>query len=146
MDYVDGVLEDRNLGENDHSWLQGMLRVHLFARCRELGMWIFPELRIKVTETRYRVPDLCMFTGARPTEPVPSRPPFLTIEILSPEDRMTRIQTKIRDFLDMGVEYVWIIDLQTRTGWIYTRDGAFESREGLFTAGPIALRLSEIEQ
>ena len=145
VDYVDGVLEDRNVGENDHAWLQTALFLYLGQRRKELGIHVYVELRLKVSDTRYRVPDICVFTGERPTESVPSRPPFLAVEILSPEDRMTRMQTKVRDFLDMGVEFVWIIDPQTRTGWIHTRDRAVESRDGLFTAGPITLRLSELE-
>jgi Uma2 family endonuclease len=146
MDYVDGVLEDRNVGEKDHSSLHGAVLAHLFARRRELGIHVYPELRLKVSEMRYRVSDICIFTGPEPEEQVPSRAPFLCIEILSPEDRMTRIQAKIRDFFRMGVEVIWVIDPQNRSGWIYTPVGAAESAEGLFTAGPISVRLSELDQ
>ena len=41
---------------------------------------------------------------------IPTKPPFLAIEILSPEDRMVRILPKIQDYLSIGVEWVWVVD------------------------------------
>lgn len=41
---------------------------------------------------------------------IPSHPPFLVVEILSPEDRPVRLQPKIREYLADGVECVWVID------------------------------------
>jgi Uma2 family endonuclease len=43
--------------------------------------------------------------GSKPAEQILTKPPFLCIEILSPEDRMRRIQQKIDDYLDFGAEY-----------------------------------------
>lgn len=36
--------------------------------------------------------------------------PLLCIEVLSPQDRMSRMQDKVDDFIGMGVRSVWIID------------------------------------
>src|SRR5258708_4472328 len=83
-DYVDGVLEDRNVGEKDHSNMQTVLIVYLFQRCKELGLRVFVEQRIPVTPTRYRVVDLCITVG-EPNEQIFTAPPFLCIEVLSPE-------------------------------------------------------------
>jgi Uma2 family endonuclease len=48
----------------------------------------------------------------RPADP--HRPPFRVVEILSPEDRLVRLQPKIREYLAHGVEWVWIIDPDER--------------------------------
>jgi Uma2 family endonuclease len=124
VDYVDGVLEDRNPGEKDHSALQMRLAAHLFARREELNIHVYPELRIQISNTRFRVPDISVFAGEEPQEQIPTRAPFLCVEILSPEDRMTRIQTKIADYLSVGVRFVWVIDPHTFSAWIYTQSGA----------------------
>jgi len=118
-DYVEGVLEDRNVGEKDHSKLQTELTVYLYARCKELGLRVFVEQRLQVTPTRYRVPDLCI-TAGEPEEQIFTTAPFLCIEVLSPEDRMSRVLVKIADYLQMGVKYVWLIDPRKRTATIYT--------------------------
>ena len=108
-DFVDGMLEDRNVGERDHSRLQGALIAWLYARRRELGIEIYPEQRVQVSASRYRVPDICVTVG-EPDEQIFTTPPFLCIEILSPEDQMGRVLVKIADYLDFGVRFVWLID------------------------------------
>jgi len=64
-------------------------------------------------------------------------PQFLCIEVLSPEDRLSRMQEKIDDYLRFGVRYVWLIDPYQRRAWIYTQDQIREVRDGLLrTADP----------
>ncbi len=59
---------------------------------------------------------------------------------------MSRMQRKIDDYLEMGVSYVWVVDPQSRKGWIYTAAGAREAKDGILrTANPdIAVPLAEI--
>jgi Uma2 family endonuclease len=142
-DYVDGEVQERNMGEKDHSRLQKRLIVHLDA---VPGCEVYPELRIQVGPGRYRVPDVCLVVGPEPDEQILTRPPFLCIEILSPEDRMSRMMVKIEDFLAFGVRYVWVIEPHTRRAYIYTRNEMREVADGVLrTANPdIALPLSEL--
>jgi len=130
VDYVDGELEDRNVGENDHSSLQAALIVHFHARRKELGIRVFPEQRVQVSPTRYRVPDICVTLG-KPDEQVFTKPPFLCVEILSPEDRAGRMQRKISDYLQAGVPCVWVIDPRTRDAFIYTSSGMRSVQDGI---------------
>jgi Uma2 family endonuclease len=145
-DYVDGVVEERNLGEYDHARLQGLLLQWLMALEKRLGIWVVLEQRVRVKPTRYRIPDICVVVGAEPQEQAFTKPPFLCIEILSVEDRMVRVQERIDDYLEFGVRYVWLINPQTRKAWIYTSDGAREAKDGVLrTAAPeIAVPLSEV--
>ena len=86
---------------------------------------------MQVSRTRYRVPDICVFVGPEPDEQIFTQPPFLCIEILSPEDRMSRMQDRIVDYLAFGVAYVWVVDPQTRRAWIYRTEGMREVRDGV---------------
>src|SRR3954451_7074073 len=81
VDYVDGVLEDRNVGKRDHSYFQGELIVLLHAQCRRLRARLFPEQRLQISASRCRVPDICIVLGKCPEEDVFITPPFLCIEI-----------------------------------------------------------------
>ena len=145
-DYVDGVVLERNVGEYDHSRLQGLLVIWFGSREQQFGIRVFPEQRVQVRATRFRVPDVCVVRQPWPHEPIFRRPPFLCIEILSDEDRMTRMQDKIADFLQFGVAYVWVIDPESRRAWIHTADGSQEVKDGLLrTSDPdIAVPLSEL--
>src|SRR3954452_12251839 len=130
-DYLDGVLEDRNVGVKDHNKVQRAVLVHLHLRQVELGIFVIQEQRLQLGPNRYRVPDVCVVVGTEPDEQIFTQPPFLCIEILSPEDRMSRMQDRIHDYLTFGVRYVWVIDPQTRRAWIYTSDSIHEVRDGI---------------
>ncbi|MBZ5726026.1 MAG: Uma2 family endonuclease [Acidobacteriia bacterium] len=128
-DYVDGVVEERNFGERNHAELQMAVSAWLHNRRKELGIHVFPEQRVRVSRTRYRVPDVCVVAGGEPTEQVFTTPPFICIEILSPEDRMSRMQVRVDDYVAFGVPYVWILDPWSRKVWRCTAGGMFEVKE-----------------
>ena len=86
---------------------------------------------MQVSPTRYRVPDLCVVLGGKPDEEILTQPPFLCIEILSPEDRISRMQERIDDYFRFGVRYVWLVDPQSRRAWVYTAGTIQEVRDGL---------------
>ena len=59
------------------------------------------------------------------------------IEVLSPEDRARRVDTKIDEYLRAGIDYVWVIDPQTGYGHIYTAERRIAVNDGKFrTANP----------
>jgi Uma2 family endonuclease len=144
-DFVDGVLEDRHVGEKDHSLLQAALIAWFFAKRKELGIEVFPEQRVQVSASRYRLPDVCVTLG-EPDEQIFTTPPFLCIEILSPEDQMGRVLAKISDYLNFGVPYVWLIDPRKRTATVYTANEVLPVSDGILrTQSPdIALPLADL--
>lgn len=119
-EYVDGLIVERNLGEQSHSWLQGELVMFFGDRRKTLRTYAFPEQRVQVKPTRFRVPDVCVYIGGRPAEEIFRTPPFLAIEILSKLDRVTYVQGKIGEYLSFGVPFVWLIDPYARQGWTHT--------------------------
>jgi len=121
-DYVDGVVEERNLGERDHSYIQARLIIFFGSRFQETGIFAYPEWRFQVKPTRFRVPDVVVTRG-KPDEQILTKPPLLCIEILSPEDTVSKTNERIREYLDFGVPVVWVIDPAEKTIWIYRRDG-----------------------
>jgi Uma2 family endonuclease len=146
-EYVDGELLERNVGEWDHSRLQGLLYRYLGNREKEWGILVVPEQRVQVKARRFRVPDITVLTGPAPTGGIITDPPFLCIEVLSPEDRMQQMQERIDDYLTFGVRYVWLIHPGTRRAFVYTAEGVREVKDGLLsTSDPdIRVPLSELE-
>jgi Uma2 family endonuclease len=145
-DYVDGELEERNLGERAHARLQAKITALLINRYEPAGFLVLTEMRVQVKPTRFRIPDICVTIGD-PGEEVFTTPPFLCVEILSPEDRMSRVETRINDYLEMGVAFVWVLDPQTRQAYVATKtDGLREVKNGVLkTESPeLAIPLSEV--
>jgi Uma2 family endonuclease len=136
-DYVEGVLVERNVGEVTHAMAQQDLVAYLRQKRALWKMWVLQEVRVQVRPTRYRVPDVCVVPGGRPDEEILTQPPLLCVEILSPEDRVGRMQDRIDDYFGFGVRFVWLIDPKARRAWIYTPDEIREVRDGLLrTADP----------
>ncbi len=121
-DYVDGVVEERNLGERDHSWIQGRLVTFFLSRFSATGVAALPEWRVQVRPMRFRVPDLVVTRG-KPDEQILTKPPLLCVEILSPEDTISRTNARVQDYLDFGVPVIWVVDPRERTIWIYRQTG-----------------------
>ena len=137
-DYVDGVVEERNVGERDHSKLQGAVIVNYYNRRREWGIHVYPEQRIQVSPTRFRIPDVCIIAGPEPEDQVFRTPPFICIEILSPEDRLSRVRERLNDYLRFGVPYAFLLDPETRKAYRWTTAGMTEVTE-LRTENPDTL-------
>jgi Uma2 family endonuclease len=144
-EYVDGEIVKRNCGTLDHSSLMGELIFFFGSREKIWNVHVFPILRIQVSETRVRVPDVCVYT-VRPKEQVPRTPPFICIEILSPEDRAMSMQEKIDDYLKFGVAYVWVINPVDQRAWVCSQAGNVEIRDGVLRTEnpPLEVRLKEI--
>ena len=110
MDYVDGHLEERNLGEFDHSMLQRALLKVLLSREREWNIWALPECRLHVEPNRFRVPDITVIPRGEKPDRIVREAPLLCIEVLSPEDTFKRILYRVEDYVAMGVKNVWVLD------------------------------------
>jgi Uma2 family endonuclease len=145
-DYVDGEVIERNVGERDHSELQFELGLLFRTRRPEWKTFAFVEQRVQVSKTRYRVPDVCVYVGDKPRDQIFRTPPFICIEVLSPEDRVARTQERIDDYLKFGVAYVWVINPANRRVWAYTTEGSREIKDGILaTENPsLTVDLSEI--
>jgi|HubBroStandDraft_1064217.scaffolds.fasta_scaffold00848_10 Uma2 family endonuclease len=125
MEYVDGQLVERNVGERKHSRLQALLVLELGPRERTRGFHVFTEQRLRVlgTNNRYRIPDVCVMALPYHSEPVLTTPPHLTVEIRSPEDETADVLAKVADFLRFGVAHIWIADPYKHTLQEADRDG-----------------------
>jgi Uma2 family endonuclease len=122
-EFEDGVLIVRNVGTEKHSWMQAALVGWIFRRRKAWGVNVYTEQRTKVRPGKYKLPDICIVAGPRPTAPILEQPPLVAIEILSPEDRPLRVDRTIAEWLDFGVAYVWVIDPETLESVLYTGHG-----------------------
>jgi len=143
-EYVDGRIEDRNLGEFDHNTIQQALLIWFHERRKVWNVRAIQEQRTRVSATRVRIPDVCVFGSDFPIEQVFGHPPLICIEVLSPEDRRSRMQRKVEDYRAFGVSNIWVIDSKTRAGWNVS-NGEWIPADRLAVEGtPVYLALDEL--
>ncbi len=109
-EYVDGVIEERPMGEEQHSEWQVALIFYFRTRAREWGIRVRAELRTQTSERRYRIPDVALLDANAPRDPVALVPPLAAFEVLSPEDRLSRLMVRLADFERMGIPALYVVD------------------------------------
>lgn len=129
-EYVDGKIEERDLGEFEHAFVQGLL-VGLFITNREAwGVYPLPEQRVQTQKRRFRVPDIAVLRQGSIREPVLTRPPLLAIEVQSPDIPLRKTELKAMEYLAFGIEHVWVIDPYARVAYRGTPKGLELVRDG----------------
>lgn len=125
MEYVDGELVERHVGEHKHSCLQTEVVLELGPRQRARGFRVLTEQRLRVlgTKHRYRIPDVCVMALPYHSEPVLTTPPHLVVEILSPDDETADTLARVADFLRFGVAHIWIANPYKHTLQEADREG-----------------------
>ena len=143
-DYVDGEVQERNLGELTHAEVQARLAQWFLNNAEEWTLRVGIELRIRVAPTRVRIADVALLSRSEPVEQVPTRPPLAVIEIISPEDRFSRYEQRIDDYRNMDIRHIWVIDPQTRRGFDCSSGSWIETASFAIENSPIRVDLSII--
>ena len=105
-----------------------------------------PELRSQVTNTRVRIPDVTVVELPLPEEEILTSPPWLCIEIMSPDDTMASMQDRIDDYIAFGISNIWVIDPWKNRGWTITDNGWTTARDLIMRThdGRVAMPLADV--
>ena len=146
VDYVDGEIEERNLGEFDHADLQTQISSLLRIKQQDWGVRVVVETRVRVSPTRVRIPDVCVLSADLPRERIITHPPLLCVEVLSPRDSFKSMRKRAQDFFDMGVKDIWIFDPETRSAHVCTPSATTARKTGTLrvTGTKIQLSIEEV--
>jgi Uma2 family endonuclease len=145
-EYVDGRIEERNLGEKEHSIIQRYLTFLFMLKRAEWGVEVFPELRTQIAARNFRVPDVLVVRAGEAFDRYVTRPPLIAIEILSPEDRLTAFHEKAAQYWAFGIENIWVVDPEKRIAYRHTGSALerVQSGELAVSGTPVRVVLSEM--
>jgi hypothetical protein len=144
-DFVDGRIEERNVGEFEHASLQKALMRVFLANEGAWGVEFVQECRLQVAARRFRIPDSMVLPGGKKYGGVLRDTPLVCIEVLSPDDTWARMRSRLNDYLAMGVEHVWCFDPETREARRYTANGFDRVTEPELTVPGTAVRVNLAE-
>jgi len=112
-EFVHGELIARAMANVTHGWLQALLSFHL----KDVRFCVF-NISMRVAADIVRIADVAVFSTF-PNEPIPSQPPLLVIEIISPEDLHTEVLRKLEDYRTWGVQHIWVIQPELKRFHVY---------------------------
>jgi Uma2 family endonuclease len=147
-EFVEGRLVQRPMPTWEHASMQGFLIEELRIIGRRLGLFAVPEQRVQTRRDRFRVPDVCVVEGKPEGEPgrrIVTSPPYLAVEILSPEDTTVETMDKVREYLHFGVSWVWIIDPVSLAGQVHSQNGVVSIEDRVFSTERFSIDLSKAE-
>ena len=137
-EYIDGVMRPKAMGTKRHGVIQG----RLFTLLSRYGVEAAVELTVRLTPSRYLVPDVVADPAIE--DPYPTRPVMLCVEILSPADHLGEMLAKCEEYHAWGVPYCWVIDPIKQTGWEYHANGEPFKVESALHAGNLTVNLADL--
>ncbi len=121
VEYIDGELRPKNntlevdpMVQWVHGRLQQLIGMWFGQHEEEWDLLVAVEVRTRISPSIYRLPDVVVVRNA-PEGGEIIEPPLIVVEILLPRDTYAETQRRARDYRDMGIENLWIIDPDTRT-------------------------------
>jgi Uma2 family endonuclease len=129
-----------------HSRARTAIGSWLISREPRLYGLFSPSLR--VGQSSIRIPDLALYELLPPDDDNDffNEPPWLCVEITSPEDKMIAMLDRMDDYLKFGVPNIWIIDPEKHRGWRITQEGWLGANDRIMRTadGRIAMPLSDV--
>lgn len=145
-EYVDGIVERRPAPKYEHASWQAAVMECFWTHASEWNIRVLPSLRIRVSPSRYRIPDVTVLDRNQPIEQIITHAPIAVFEILSPEDSMMRITRKLGDYSEMGIPHIWVIDPKNKKTWRF-HDNQLNVSSNFGNPGDkIHFNLAEIEK
>ena len=105
------------------TWLHAIVQVLIADALRRAGYRVGSELDLRVDPQFQPRPDVSA-TRKRIGGPYPTSPEEIEIvvEVLSPDDKQTRVYQKCLHYHRLGILQLFVIDPETRTAWQWNRD------------------------
>lgn len=97
-----------------NSWIGHLLWMYAIRRGRGRVSSNDSALIVEIDPPTVRGPDLMFFDESTPVANIsprfPNALPSLVVEVLSPSDRWSKVQIRVKQYLQRGVPLVWIVD------------------------------------
>jgi Uma2 family endonuclease len=116
---VHGELMERPLPTFPHGDTQLELGSRLRAMAGSHGLFSGVEVRVRMADDLYRIPDIAVWEGPDPPQPIPLDPPLLVVEIISPDDRVHDIFQKLEEYRLWGVREIWLVEPELKKFCVY---------------------------
>ena len=145
-DFVDGEVLERNVGKRRHGYAQLRIGAWFVQRQQALNLAAITELRMRAWPNRIRIPDVVVSEMPLPEEEIFTSPPYLCVEVMSPDDTISAMQDRLDDYLNFGVPNIWVVDPWKHRGWRVTAEGWAAAPDAIMRTadGRVAMPLADV--
>ena len=112
-DYIEGDLVERAVPNFFHSRTQVRLSDSFRPWEDRRQLFRASEIRLRLAPEKFRIADFAVFLSEH-LEPIPEILPLAVVEIVSPDDRYEDLMSKLADYEQAGVEFIFVADPPTR--------------------------------
>ena len=119
-EFVRGELFYRSMPK----WLHGNLQILIGSRLQTVGS-ASSEIHLRLSDDVIRIADIAMFAEI-PGEEIPSTPPLVVVEIISPDDRHEDVFEKLREYRAWGVKNIWVVEPRLKEFHVFDSRGIIE--------------------
>ncbi len=102
---------------------------------------LLPETNVWLTDTQMRIPDIAFFTKEQiqvaddNNEPIP----VFVVELISPTDKASKVEQKVREYFAAGVQVIWHIHPTLQMVRVFTslKSSTTYFENDIVDAGPV---------
>jgi Uma2 family endonuclease len=138
MEFVDGVLVERNLGTLPHSVLQSLVVLHFGQFRKSHRIQVCSDARLRIDRGRHRIPDVLVLERPYQNGKVVTDVPAITVEIKSPDDTFDDIVDKCLEYEALGVRNILVMDPDNRRACLFEQNNL-----RFLTGSSVQLNLSQ---
>ena len=95
-EWVDGVVKERGMPDGYHGYFQIWFAAFFSTPLMKLRFRVLTEVRIRISATRYRIPDVLVIPANATFLPSPTVTPLICIEIVSMDERESDLAENAR--------------------------------------------------
>jgi Uma2 family endonuclease len=103
------------------TWLHAVLQRIIGSLLLQAGYKSGSELELRIDSNWQPVPDVAG-SLRRIDQPYPTEPIDVVVEILSPDDRMSYILSKCRNYARIGISQIFVFDPEAKQAWEWTNN------------------------
>lgn len=129
MEYVDGALVERGVPTIAHGLLQAILTEYFRRYRQRFRFALLTETRTQIVErSRYRIPDIMVCPLPLPPGEIVNSVPWAVIEILSPDDKISEQLARFRDYEQIGVRHMVLLDPEEYRAYRFENSALIEGQ------------------
>jgi Uma2 family endonuclease len=112
-EYRNGEVVERSMPDYLHGKVQILLGIFFGLLRKRFPFFPSVETRLRMGPDKVLIPDVTVFYPEEPSRQ-PDTPPFIAIEILSIDDKLSAVREKLEEYRIWGISHVWLVDPHAR--------------------------------
>jgi len=128
VEFVEGRLIEKGMPTAFHQLLSAILLAWFRKYEKEFHIKALADVRTQIVErARYRLPDVMVSTTPALFTRIMTRVPNIVIEILSPDDTQKESLLRFRDYQQLGVSHLILMDPEEHIAWRFENDSLIKT-------------------